>query len=128
MSYYDEYPEPARRRRWLIAVKWLAVMALVVGSMVIGVIGMKVLAGYVGDLIGSEPTDVVPGVAVEVEVLPGSSARQIGDLLVEAGVVTSAGEFDRYVRDAGVSNRLQAGTYELMTGMDVAEVAAILTE
>lgn len=128
MSYYDEYPEPTPRRRWMVVVKWLLVLALVVGSMVLGVIGMKVLAGYVGDLIGSEPSDVVPGVAVEIEVLPGSSARQIGDLLVEAGVVTSAGEFDRYVRDAGVSNRLQAGAYQLTTGMDVAEVAAILTE
>jgi len=128
VSYYDEYPEPESKRRWLALVKWLMVGGLVVGSLVIGVIGMKVLAGYVGDIIGTDQTTVVAGVAVEVEVLPGSSARQIGDLLVEAGVVTSAGEFDRYVRDAGVSNRLQAGSYELTTGMDVAEVAAILTE
>jgi len=128
VSYYDEYPEPEPRRRWLAVVKWALVLGLVVGSMVIGVVGMKVLAGYVGDLIGSEEVTVEAGIAVEVEVLPGSSARQIGDLLVEAGVVTSAGEFDRYVRDAGVSNRLQAGTYELTTGMDVAVVTLILTE
>jgi len=128
MSYYDEYPEPAPKRRWVPIVKWIIVAGLVVGSMVMGVVGMKVLAGYVGDVIGTEETTVVPGVTVEIEVLPGSSARQIGDLLVAAGVVTSPGEFDRYVRDAGVSNRLQAGTYELVTGMDVMEVTAILTE
>ncbi len=128
MSYYDEYPEPQPKRRWLVVVKWLLVAGLVVGSMVMGVLGMKVLAGKVGDLIGSEETTVVAGVAVEIEVLPGASARQIGDLLVEAGVITSAGEFDRYVRDTGVSNRLQAGAYELTTGMSIAEVTAILTE
>ena len=128
MSYYDEYPEPKPNRRWLAMGKWMLVAGLVIGSLVIGVVGMKVLAGYVGDLIGTDQTTVVAGVSVEVEVLPGSSARQIGDQLVEAGVVSSAGEFDRYVRDAGVSNRLQAGTYDLTTGMDVAEVAAVLTE
>ncbi|MCB2223586.1 MAG: endolytic transglycosylase MltG [Actinobacteria bacterium] len=128
MSYYDEYPEPEPRRRWVPVVKWTAVAALLVGSLVLGVAGMKVLAGYVGDLIGTDQTTVVAGEPVQVEVLPGSSARQIGDLLVEAGVVSSAGEFDRYVRDTGVSNRLQAGLYELTTGMEVADVVAVLTE
>jgi len=128
VSHYDEYPETPPRLRLSTIGKWVIVAGLVVGSMVLGVVGMRVLAEYIGDLIGTDQTTVVGGVPVEVEVLPGSSARQIGDLLVEAGVVESAGEFDRYVRDAGVSNRLQAGVYELTTGMDVDEVTALLVD
>jgi len=128
VTRYDEYPEkPPRIRLWTVG-KWVMVAGLVVGSMVLGVVGMRMLAAYVGDLIGTDQTTIVGGVPVEVEVLSGSSARQIGDLLVEAGVVDSAGEFDRHVRDAGVSNRLQAGIYELITGMGVEEVTALLVE
>ena len=88
MSYYhDEFPEPQPRRRWWTIVKWLLVIGLVVGSFVVGVVGMRVLAGYVGDLIGADETTVVAGDEVEVTILPGSSARQIGDVLVEAGVI-----------------------------------------
>jgi UPF0755 protein len=109
-------------------VKWLLVIGLVVGSFVVGILGMRLLAGYVSDVIGTDETTVVAGEPVEVVILPGSSARQIGDLLVEAGVISSSGEFDRHIRDSGISNRLQAGTYELTTGMSIEQVAAVLVE
>ena len=128
MSHYDEYPEQGRGRRLWAVGKWVIVAGLVVGSLVLGVVGMRVLAGHVGDLIGTDQTTIAGGIAVQVEVLPGSSARQIGDLLAEAGVVESAGEFDRHVRDAGVSNRLQAGVYYLTTGMDVDAVTVLLVD
>jgi len=115
----------SRGPRWWQVSRWLIVAALVAGFFVIGVAGMRALAGYVGSLIGSS---VAAGEPVEVEIRPGFSARQIGDVLVEAGVIRSAGEFDRHVRDAGVSNRLQAGVYELTTGMSVEEVSAVLVE
>ena len=63
--------------------------------------------------------------AVEVEIPAGSSAAQIGRLLVEAEVISSAPEFERAVRLQQVSDRLQAGTYQLETGMSVdAAIAA----
>ena len=128
MSHHEGYPGQGRPRRLWAAGRWVIVAGLVVGSLVLGVVGMRVLVGYVGDLIGTDQATIAGGIPVQVEVLPGSSARQIGDLLAEAGVVESAGEFDRHVRDAGVSNHLQAGVYDLTTGMHVGDVTALLVE
>ena len=68
------------------------------------------------------------GEPVEVEIAAGSSAAQIGRLLAEAGVISSAPEFERAVRLQQVSDRLQAGTYDLETGMTVDAVIAALVE
>ncbi len=83
--------------------------------------GARALADWVGGLGGisdvTAPPDVQPGIPVDVEVSPGSSARQIGVTLAEAGVVSSAAQFELAVRSEGVADRLQAGLYELETGM-----------
>ena len=50
---------------------------------------------------------------------PGASARQIGNILAEAGVIRSANEFELEVRDQGIANQLRAGSYQLVTGMDI---------
>jgi UPF0755 protein len=120
------YNQPPRSK-WAF-LKWIFVIGLVAGALVLGVVGMRLLAEKVGDLIGTPETSVQAGLAATVEVLPGSSARQIGDLLSEAGVVESAGEFERYVRESGLSGSLQAGVYEMTTGMSLEEAAEILVE
>ena len=61
--------------------------------------------------------DVVP---------PGASARQIGNILAEAGVIRSANEFELEVRDQAIANQLRAGSYQLVTGMDIDAVLPVL--
>lgn len=81
----------------------------------------RALADWVGGL--GEVSDVTappglePGLPVSVDIPPGSAARQIGVLLAEAGVVQSAGQFELAVRTTETAERLQAGRYDLETGM-----------
>lgn len=126
MQQYEMYRRPPRGPRSYL--KWVAVIAVLAAAVVLGIVGMRLLAETVNDLIGNESADVAPGLSVVIEVEPGSSARQIGDLLNDEGVIDSAAEFERYVRDQGLSSSLQAGAYELTTGMGVEAAAGALVE
>jgi UPF0755 protein len=88
------------------------------------------LADWVGGLGGvsdvTAPSGLEPGLPVSVEIPPGSAARQIGVLLAEAGVVQSAGQFELAVRTTETAERLQAGRYDLETGMTNDAVIDIL--
>lgn len=96
----------------------LASVALVA---VIAILGARRLADWVGGLGGvtevTAPTDIVAGESVEVVIPAGVAARQIGVLLAEKGVVDSSLAFEAEVRRRGVADRLQAGTYRMVTGM-----------
>jgi UPF0755 protein len=107
------------------------VVALVlVGA--VAVVGGKKLATWAGGLSVTPditaPADILPGQAVEVEIERGSSARQIGATLAQRGVVASALSFELAVRSAGVEDRLQAGTYDLVTGMAAGDALDVLLE
>jgi UPF0755 protein len=130
MTEREQYEAYRKGPRWNLEwLKWVAVAGLVIATLVIGVFGMRWLAGTVSDAIGADDGPVIePGVAVEVEVPSGASAAEIARLLSEAGVVDSAIEFERHVRNTGMSNRLIAGRYDLTTGMGVEEAAAALSE
>ena len=120
---------PSDDDRWLkTSLKVLGVVALVLVLFGGAYAGVKALAGMVNDALGGDDTGAVTGEAVEVEIAAGSSAAQIGRLLVEAAVISSAPEFERAVRLQQVSDRLQAGTYELETGMTVDAVIAALVQ
>lgn len=110
------------------AVRTAGVALFIVALFVMSYAGVKWLASSVRDVITTETTVVVAGLPVTLEVAPGESASQIARLLAEAGVVASATDFDRVVREARASNRLQAGTYELETGMSPEAVLAVLLE
>lgn len=83
--------------------------------------GARALADWVGGLGGisdvTAPPDLPAGRPVSVEVPSGVAARQIGVLLAEAGVVESAAQFELAVRTSEAAERLQAGRYDLETGM-----------
>ena len=83
--------------------------------------GARALADWVGGLGGvsdvTAPTGIEPGLPVSVDIPAGSAARQIGVILAEAAVVSSAGQFELAVRSTGTAERLQAGRYDLQTGM-----------
>ncbi len=101
---------------------------LVAGAAVVGVLALVVLANVFAGLVSS-PTasDVEQGTPVTVVVAPGSSASSIYDSLAAAGVVPYA-EIEAAVSDAGVEDKLQAGTYDLETGMAGVEVLRLLLE
>ncbi len=112
----DVPPEP--RGDGLRRVGGLVLLIVILGG---AYLGARELADWVGGLGGisdvTAPPGLEPGLPVSVEIPPGSAARQIGVLLAEAGVVESAGQFELAVRTTETAERLQAGRYDLETGM-----------
>ncbi|MGD2102787.1 MAG: endolytic transglycosylase MltG [Acidimicrobiia bacterium] len=116
---------------WSRIAKVIAAIAIVALAGVVVVAGASYLGRTVGEAlgpqeVGDEPVDVEPGVAVTVEIPLGSSGQDIGAILAAQGVIRSALEFEVAVRNVEASQRLQAGTYELTTLMDPADVVAQL--
>jgi UPF0755 protein len=101
---------------------------LIGGASLAGVLALVLLANVFAGLVSSSTTsDVEQGMPVTVVVAPGSSASAIYNSLAAAGVVPYA-EIEATVSDAGVEDKLQAGTYDLETGMKGAEVLRLLLE
>lgn len=116
---------------WVRITKIVAVGAGIVLAGVVLVAGASYLGRTVGDALGEPdaagaPADVEPGQPVTVEIEPGSTGQDISAILAAQGVVRSAVEFEIAVRNVDAAQRLQAGTYELTTLMDPAEVVAEL--
>ncbi|NIA24739.1 MAG: endolytic transglycosylase MltG [Gammaproteobacteria bacterium] len=108
----------------------VTIIVTVVVVAVVAVVGGRRLATWAGSL--GRPTDVTAssdiqaGAPVTIEVPAGSSARQIGIILAENGVVSSALAFELAVRGSGEAERLQAGTYQLETGMTAGDALNVL--
>lgn len=129
----DRNPRPPEEEedegRWVrTTLKVLGTVALVLVLFGGAYAGVKVLAGMVNNALGGGEETGGSGEAVEVVIPAGSSASQIGRLLVEAEVISSAPEFERAVRLQQVSDRLQAGIYDLEKGMTVDAAIARLVE
>lgn len=103
---------------------------LVFALIVVAGVGLVAVAGSLGDRIGEgiaasedeEEVDIEPGRRVEVVIPPGANAEEIGEILLEAGLVRSVSQFETAVRAAGVDQSLQSGTYELITGSSLQEL------
>lgn len=112
------------------AVRPLAIVAMIV----VAGVGVVTVATRLGRQVGSGlgPTDnevtatVEPGIQVEVEIPPGSTAQDIALQLAEVGVIRSATQFEATVRTSGEANSLRAGRYDLVTGMTPDEVINVL--
>lgn len=125
---FDPVPDQSG---WSRITRVLLIAVGVVLGAVIVVAGASYLGRTVGDALGPQdvtgtPVDVEPGLEVTVEIDEGSTAQDIGAILAAQGVVRSALEFEVAVRNVDAAQRLQAGTYELMTLMDPADVVAEL--
>jgi UPF0755 protein len=131
-------PPPPRPRygpedgedRWVrTSLRVLGAVALVAVLFGGAYIGVKLLADRVNRALGgSTGTTVEAGLAVEFVVEAGMPAASIAEALEELGVIESAGDFQRAVADRNASDRLQAGTYTLQTGMDDDDVIDLLLE
>jgi UPF0755 protein len=99
--------DPRRGRRAAIAIIAVAGAVVVVAA-----------AWFGARAVGTwDSWDVEPGLSVEVTVDPGASARAIYDLLESEGVAR-ASALEEAANRLGVEDRLQAGTYALVTDMD----------
>lgn len=116
---------------WSRVGKVIAAVAAVVLAGVLVVAGASYLGRTVGDALGPQqvgdaPVNVKPGLPVTVEIPPGSTGQDIGAILAAQGVVRSALEFEVAVRNVDAAQKLQAGSYDLTTLMDPADVVAVL--
>jgi UPF0755 protein len=124
--------EPAPEQPvWARVLKLAGIGAGILLAGVLVVSGASYLGRTVGGALGPQdagqtPADIEPGLPVTVEIPPGSTGQDIGVILASHGVVRSALEFEVAVRNVNAAQQLQAGTYELTTLMDPAEVVAEL--
>lgn len=116
---------------WFRALRVVMIIATVVlaGFVVVG--GASYLGRSVANALGPNdvsgtPVDVEPDQPVRVEIPNGSSGQDIGVILASHGVVRTPLEFELAVRNVDAAQRLRAGTYNMLTLMDPAEVVALL--
>ena len=102
------------RRRW---VRRFVVLLLVLALAAVVVFGFLLFQPFHGK--GYD--------AVVVKVPPGSSAREIGDLLSSKGVVESGFFFALRARVSGDRGKLRAGTYTMQRSMPYKDALAALT-
>ncbi|MGI9648172.1 MAG: endolytic transglycosylase MltG [Acidimicrobiia bacterium] len=108
---YD--PIPPRRPFWVGPL--VAIVLLAVGAWATVQVGT-----WAGETVRPEADAIIePGLPVTVEIPAGSTARNIGALLEEAGVIESSVEFVDEVAVQQLTSSLKAGTYELTTGMSI---------
>lgn len=105
-------------------------MALSTGSKIFGLVTLSVIGGVVYALLqfGSGDADAGIGEVVSVEIPEGVAAAEVGNILVDAGVVDNALSFQVKVRTDPRAAQIQPGTYELRKGMDNDAILDRLTE
>jgi UPF0755 protein len=121
-QHLDEPPRSSRSLGVVVAILVIAGIAI---------FGAKAAADWVGDLSDGTPDDVTTpsveaGESITVQIPDGASARTIGELLASRGVVASSLQFETAVRLAGADSELQAGQYDLLTGMSNDDVITVL--
>lgn len=106
-------------------------MALSTGSkvfLIILVVVFSAIGGglyYVNDQINGVPGEGDP---VTIEVPASATASSIGELLVEQGVVKNALAFRLIAKSRDLDRGLQAGSYELETGMSIDDAISVLLQ
>jgi len=107
---------PARsRRRW---------RARITGLAIVGVVAVLV----VGTLLLFQPFGSAEGGPVTVTIPAGSSAREIGDQLAEAGIVPSGFFFSLRAALSGKRDELRSGRHTLRRDMSYSSAIAALTK
>lgn len=67
------------------------------------------------------------GADISITISAGSGSRTVCNRLEEAGVITDAAEFDKYLCDQGYSKRICVGTFEIPADASWEEIAKIIT-
>ncbi|MCQ3804458.1 MAG: endolytic transglycosylase MltG [bacterium] len=119
----DQFPR--RSSPWSL-LRLLAVAGIVVVSAAFVInLGSRMgeeVAQRLEGLETSTTATLVTGRAVEVDIPFGSSATRVAEILMEAGVIADSGLLLAAVQDAGVAGSIQAGTYQLTTGISMEQL------
>lgn len=101
----------------------VSAFAVLIGLLVAGSLGAFLYLRSIGVNSASDP-----GPKVEVVIPSGASAAAIGEALQEKGVIESAFGFRVAAYLEGGAEKIQAGRYELPTGLSANDALAILVE
>ena len=74
----------------------------------------------------TEPEVVVEGDTVTIRVVSGDTSYRIARKMVEAGLISSARDFDNYLVEKKYDDKISVGTYTLTLGSDYETMAKIL--
>jgi UPF0755 protein len=96
--------------------------ALVVIAVVAGVIILSVTGTFIYYINSLSPVNTANSDPVYVTIEEGSLLPDISETLEEAGVISSSFTYEIYVKSSGDADSLQAGTYELTSGMSAEEI------
>jgi UPF0755 protein len=148
----DQREAPMRRRRTfqpLFLIAWFVAVIVVLGVLLfVGALAFSPrLMAWIEDHPGSIDNGIVrdfvqwyqpnaladepvgsDGSRITVEVVGGSTDSQIGQLLVEKGLVKSQLVFLYTVKQAGRSGDLQAGVYDLSPSLRPSQIVAALKQ
>lgn len=94
-----------------------------IGVLVVLVVGVLGLLQWANAQL--EPEEGIESVPVSFEVEMGTSRSQLAQQLEDADIIRDASTFDLYARQDGFFSSLEAGTYELETGMSADEVIEV---
>lgn len=107
-------------------------MALSTGSKVFGLVLLSFMGGILYVLLQGASRDADAqagsGRAVTVTIPEGASAEQVGDILVDAGVIDNELSFQVKVRTDPRAAQIQPGTYDLRVGMGNDQILDRLTQ
>ncbi len=123
MQPQEPSPSVWRTLRPLFAIAGIVIAGVAVVTVAAN-LGERVATSLASD---DTVSTIEPGIPVTVEIPSGASGERIGEILQENGVIASAAEFEATVRVEGLDNSLRAGSYDLETGMEAAQVVAILS-
>jgi UPF0755 protein len=119
-------PEYPRNTSWQVRMIQVFTVVLLI---VISFFVLTKLAASLASGISNESTVAVTiqeGLEVDFVVESGSTAKGIGEDLVDAGIINDAGGFESAVRAVGAGNQLKAGEYVLTSGSDYDTLVSIL--
>ena len=98
--------------RALIVLAFVACIAVVAG---VAITGIKLIQGRAD----TETTSTTTASEATISVKQGMGATQVGQLLVEAGLIDTASEFVDLVKARGSENAIKPGTYRFSKGEEL---------
>lgn len=104
---------------WLLAAIILVAVAVATGG------GVYVSRKYYFNNLKAVSTSQT---TVTVAIPTGSALSEIADILHEKGLIRNTWAFKQYLRNRGLQDGVQAGTYAIKPSQDVAEIVKIITE
>jgi UPF0755 protein len=123
-DWYSELPKAGesypvkKKRRKRRGLKGWAVRIVVVAGFLAFMFGVYTVANRTHIWLqakAAETTTTTLASTVKVTISPGMSAAQVGQLLQDKGVISSASAFVELVNSRGSQDKLQPGTYTLAT-------------